>query len=75
MILLKVNILSDPSPEFEQTSTTGHDNAIFTSPSIGMSVAKGEQESTETLSFRCDCERCRLMRGRIVASLLKMTWF
>ena len=29
-----------------------------------MSVAKGEQESTETLSFRCDCERCRLMRGR-----------
>ena len=30
----------------------------------GMSVAKGEQESTETLSFRCDCERCRLMRGR-----------
>ena len=33
-------------------------------PSRGMSVAKGEQESTETLSFRCDCERCRLMRGR-----------
>ena len=30
-----------------------------------MSEAKGEQESTETLSFRCDCERCRLMRGRI----------
>ena len=30
-----------------------------------MSGAKGEQESTETLSFRCDCERCRLMRGRI----------
>ena len=29
-----------------------------------MSIAKGEQESTETLSFRCDCERCRLMRGR-----------
>ena len=29
-----------------------------------MSVAKGEQESTETLSFRCDCERCRLTRGR-----------
>ena len=30
-----------------------------------MSEAKGEQESTETLSFRCDCERCRLTRGRI----------
>ena len=29
-----------------------------------MSEAKGEQESTETLSFRCDCERCRLTRGR-----------
>ena len=37
----------------------------FTSPSRGMSEAKGEQESTETLSFRCDCERCRLTRGRI----------
>jgi len=31
-----------------------------------MSEAKDEQESTETLSFRCDCERCRLMRGRKV---------
>ena len=37
----------------------------FTSPSRGMSEAKVEQESTETLSFRCDCERCRLVRGRI----------
>ena len=27
--------------------------------------SKGEQESTETLSFRCNCERCRFMRGRI----------
>ena len=45
----------------------------FTSPSRGMSEAKGEQESTETLSFRCDCERCRFMRGRIVASLLRVT--
>ena len=45
----------------------------FTSPSRGMSEAKGEQESTETLSFRCDYERCRFMRGRIVASLLRVT--
>ena len=37
--------------------------AAFTKPSRGMSEAKGEQESTETLSFRCDCERCRLSRG------------
>ena len=31
-----------------------------------MSEAKVEQQSTETLSFRCWCERCRLTRGRIV---------
>ena len=30
-----------------------------------MSEAKVEQKPTETLSFRCYCERCRLMRGRI----------
>ena len=36
------------------------------SPSRGMSEAKVEQQSTETLSFRCWCERCRLTRGRIV---------
>ena len=29
-----------------------------------MSEAKVEQKPTETLSFRCYCERCRLMRGR-----------
>ena len=32
-------------------------------PSRGTSGARGEQESTKTLSFRCDCERCRLTRG------------
>ena len=45
-------------------TVTSYDDATLTSPSKGMSVAKGEQESTETLSFRCDCERCRFMRGR-----------
>ena len=30
-----------------------------------MSEAKGEQESAKTLSFRCDCERCRLTRGAV----------
>ena len=30
-----------------------------------MSAAKAEQQSTETLSFRCWCEGCRLTRGRI----------
>ena len=43
--------------------------AAFMSPSRGMSEAKGEQKPTETLSFRCDCERCRLTRGRIHFSL------
>ena len=37
-----------------------------------MSEAKGEQKSTETLSFRCDCERCRFMRGRIHSSLFTL---
>ena len=32
-------------------------------PSRGTSGARVEQESAETLSFRCDCERCRLSRG------------
>ena len=35
-------------------------------PSRGTSVARDEQQSTETLSFRCCCERCRLMRGAVV---------
>ena len=30
-----------------------------------MSGAKVEQTSAETLSFRCVCERCRLMRGEV----------
>ncbi len=33
-----------------------------------MSEAKGEQESAKTLSFRCDCERCRLSRGAVKPS-------
>ena len=45
-----------------QTLTTMRSSRV---PSRGMSEAKGEQEATETLSFRCDCERCRFMRGRI----------
>ena len=35
----------------------------FTEPSRGMSGAKVEQTSSETLSFRCVCERCHLTRG------------
>ena len=32
-------------------------------PSGGTNVVRGEQESAETSSFRCDCERCHLSRG------------
>ena len=48
--------------------------AAFTKPSRGMSKAKGEQESTETLSFRCDCERCRLTRGAVDVSKSKVAF-
>ena len=34
-------------------------------PSRGTSGARGEQESAETSSFRCDCERCHLSRGAV----------
>ena len=37
-------------------------------PSRGTSEARGEQESAETSSFRCDCERCRLLRGAVKPS-------
>ena len=57
--------LSRDMNEVESDKNSSHiRKAAFTSPSRGMSEAKGEQESTETLSFRCDCERCRLTRGR-----------
>ena len=39
--------------------------SLFTKPSIGISEAKVEPQSTETLSFRCWSERCRLMRGAV----------
>ena len=39
--------------------------SLFTKPSRGISEAKVEPQSTETLSFRCWSERCRLMRGAV----------
>ena len=38
-------------------------NSGIDKPSRGTSGVRGEQESAETSSFRCDCERCRLTRG------------
>ena len=46
----------------------------FASPSRGMSEAKVEQQSTETLSFRCWCEQCRLSRGRIDKQKRTVGW-
>ena len=40
-------------------------NSGFDKPSRGTSEVRGEQESAETSSFRCDCERCRLPRGAV----------
>ena len=47
-------------------SETSAQKLPLPSPSKGMSEAKVEQQSTETLSFRCWCERCHLTRGRRV---------
>ena len=49
-----------------QAEISNNEKLPLPSPSKGMSEAKVEQQSTETLSFRCWCERCRLTRGRIV---------
>ena len=46
----------------------------FTEPSRGMSGAKVEQTSVETLSFRCVCERCRLMRGDVGSKRRKVAF-
>ena len=46
----------------------------FTELSGGMSGAKVEQTSSETLSFRCVCERCRLMRGDIRKTTRKVAF-
>ena len=46
----------------------------FTEPSRGMSGVKVEQTSAETLSFRCVCERCRLMRGEVRKTTRKVAF-
>ena len=46
-------------------SFTDTDFSLFTKPSIGISEAKVEPQSTETLSFSCWSECCRLMRGAV----------
>ena len=46
----------------------------FTEPSRGMSGAKVEQTSAETLSFRCVCERCRFTRGDVGSKRRKLAF-
>ena len=65
----RANLRTDVSPDSENMERAGHKPESDTVRAwskfkTGMSEAKVEQESTETLSFRCDCERCRLVRGR-----------
>ena len=65
----RANLRTDVSPDSENMERAGHKPdsdtvRAWSKFKTGMSEAKGEQESTETLSFRCDCERCRLTRGR-----------
>ena len=65
----RANLRTDVSPDSENMERAGHKPESDTVRAwskfkTGMSEAKGEQESTETLNFRCDCERCRLTRGR-----------
>ena len=60
------NLNSVTVKQLQKPNNVTNKKAAFTSPSKGMSEAKVEQQSTETLSFRCWCERCRLTRGRRV---------
>ena len=46
----------------------------FTKPSRGTSEARDEQKSTGTLSSRCDCECCRLMRGAVARKSRKVAF-
>ena len=44
----------------------------FTKPSRATNEVRDEQLSTETLSFRCNCERWRLMRGAVAFTLAEV---
>ena len=57
-----------------QPSLTKGRRVAFTKPSRGTSEARDEQESTGTLSSRCDCGRCRLMRGAVARKSRKVAF-
>ena len=66
----RADLRTDESPDSEKIEHSVRKHKCETlrawsKSKTGMSEAKVEQQSTETLSFRCWCERCRLSRGRI----------
>ncbi len=67
----RADLRTDGSPDSEKIEHSARKHKCETlrawsKSKTGMSAAKVEQQSTETLSFRCWCERCRLTRGRRV---------
>ncbi len=69
-----LNYKNDKMTNPSQPSLTKGRRVAFTKPSIGTSEARDEQKSTGTLSSRCDCERCRLMRGAVARKSRKVAF-
>ena len=66
----RADLRTDGSPDSEKIEHSVRKHKCETlrawsKSKTGMSEAKAEQQSTETLSFRCWCEGRRLTRGRI----------
>ncbi len=64
----RADLRTDGSPDSEKIEHSVRKHKCETlrawsKAKTGMSVAKAEQQSTETLSFRCWCEGCRFTRG------------
>ncbi len=64
----RADLRTDGSPDSEKIEHSVRKHKCETlrawsKSKTGMSVAKAEQQSTETLSFRCWCEGCRFTRG------------
>ena len=69
-----LNYKNDKMTNPSQPSLTKGRRVAFTKPSRGTSEARDEQKSTGTLSSRCDCERCRLMRGAVARKSRKVAF-
>ena len=62
VVACHVSTIPKSPPKIIVQSHKHKDVTFFLPVRRGTSEARDEQESTETLSFRCDCERCRLVR-------------